>query len=182
MATDDMTTDDRRARVRAYVKENAAQGPDHVISLARAEWQRLGALISDIGEEEATARPIPDEWSITEVLRHLTLSHSGNIDRIASMSKGEAFVGPPPVPGALPANPPATFAELRRNFLDLIERAVDVIEKADPEAHLDLTADHVAFGAYTWLEWATHMHVHARDHIGQIEKIKQALEASRRRA
>jgi DinB superfamily len=174
-----MTTEDRRARVRAYVQENAAKGPDHVISLARAEWNRLEGLIADVSEDEAVAKPLEGEWSIAEVIHHITLSHRGNVERIDTLSNGRPYSGPPPVPGALPEDPPATFAEARRNFLDLVERAVEAIEKADPGAHLDLTTPHVAFGEYSWIEWATHMHVHARDHIAQVEKIKQALEAQR---
>jgi hypothetical protein len=176
-----MTTEDRRARVRAYVQENAAKGPDHVISLARAEWIRLEGLIVDVSEDEAGATPIEDEWSIAQVIHHLTLSHRGNVERIDTMSSGRPYSGPPPVPGALPEDPPATFAEARNTFLDLVKRAVEVIEKAEPGAHLDLTTPHVAFGEYTWIEWATHMHYHARDHIAQIEKIKQTLEAQRNR-
>src|SRR5438067_11545055 len=145
---------DRREQTIAYIKENAARGPEHAISLARSEWQRLEGLIADVSEEEAAAHPLPGEWSIFEVLQHLTLSHTGNVERIETLSKGEAFPGPMPVPGDLPKEPPETFAEQRRLFLDLIERAVDVIEAADPVAHLDLTASHPAFGAYTWVEWA----------------------------
>src|SRR5207245_9950280 len=117
-------TADRRAQTSAYVKENAARGPGHAISLARSEWQRLEGLIADLSEEEATAHPIPGEWSIFEVLQHLTLSHSGNVERIATLSRGEDFPGPMPVPGDLPKQPPATFAEHRRQFLALTELAV----------------------------------------------------------
>jgi len=170
-----VTNEDRRDRMRAYVKENAAQGVPHVLGLARAEWQRFEALIADLTEEEAAAHPLPGEWSISQVVHHLTFSHAANVARIAALSLGEAFDGPLTQAGSLPDRSEPTFADIRRAFLRLVADATRVIEAADPSAHLDLTADHAFFGPYNWLDWAVHMHVHVRDHIAQVEKICAAL-------
>ena len=161
--------------MRAFVKENAAQGVPHVLGLARAEWQRFEELIADLNEEEAAAHPLPDEWSISQVVHHLTFSHAANVARIAALSLGEAFAGPPTQVGSLPERAEPTFAEIRRVFRQLVAEATRVIEAADPAAHLDLTADHAFFGPYNWLDWAVHMHVHVRDHIGQVAAIRAAL-------
>jgi hypothetical protein len=166
---------ERRERMRTYVKEQAAQGPSHVLGLAKAEWQRFEGLISGLTETEAAAHPIPEEWSIKQVVEHLTYSHERNLERIAAMSRGESFRGPLTQAGSLPERFQASFADTRRVFLDLVAEAARLIQAAQPGAHLDLTADHAFFGPYNWLDWAVHMHVHVRDHAGQVEKIRAAL-------
>lgn len=166
----------RIARVRAYIREQAEQGIEHVKALLQRESAAILDLTEGLTEEEASFSPPPGEWSISQVLQHLIGGYGRNRQRIAQLAAGRAYDGPPVRPGTLPDPPLGSFAEVRRLFAEARDAILDLLDRADPAANLELTTDHIAFGDMNWLEWAVFtLDVHARDHRGQIEKVLAAL-------
>jgi hypothetical protein len=164
-----------RDAIRAYVSEHASAGLDHVLSLVTEDNNRILTLIGDLTEDEATAVTPADEWSVFDAMRHLSASIDRSRARLETLSSGRPFVAPPMQPGQLGAEY-ASFSELRSAYIDGMAAFLAVLRRADPSVGLDLTAEHAAFGPFNWLEWAIYSHhVHAHDHVGQIEAIRKAL-------
>jgi DinB superfamily len=164
--------------VRAYVKDQAARGLANVIQLIRADRDAIEGLTAGVSEEAAGFHPDDEEFSLLQVLQHLNGGLERSFDRLSTLSSGRRWANTNPSrgPGSIPANAPATFTEVRREFLDGEDKILAVLDQADPAVGLDLTADHAQYGPFNWLEWALYSyHVHPHDHVGQIEKIKRAL-------
>ena len=172
--------EERIQRVRTHLKDQVARGPAHMKAVLLAESEKVLALSADLSEAEAELRPAPDEWSVTQVMQHLVGSYERNKERLAALTAGRAYTGPPSRPGMLPEAPLGPFAQVRRLYAEARDAIVGLVENADPNAHLELTTDHSTFGALNWPAWAVFtLDVHARDHVGQIEKVRVAIEAQR---
>jgi hypothetical protein len=170
--------DERRERMRRYIGEQVAQGPAHLRALLIEESEKVLGLTAALSEADAAFQPAPEEWSTSQVLQHLVGSYSRNRERIALLSAGRAYDGPPSRPGQLPERPLGPFAEVRRLYAEARDAIVSLVDSADPTSNLQLTTDHAVFGAMNWPEWAVFtLHVHARAHVDQIEKNLAALAA-----
>jgi hypothetical protein len=170
-----------RDAIQAYVTKLAANGLAEAIETLTRDHNRVLSLIGDLTEEEASSVTPADEWSMFDVMRHLSASLERSRDRIETMSAGRPFEAPPFTggPGGMGGTEYASFSELRRTYIDGMSAVLGVLRRADPRRGLDLTADHATFGPFNWLGWALYSHhVHTHDHIGQMEEIKQALRAS----
>ncbi len=168
---------DGRDAIRAYVSEHASHGLGHVIELVTDDNSRILALIGDLTEDEATAVTPADEWSIFDTMRHLSAGLDRSKARLKTLSAGRPFLATPMQAGQMGAEY-ASFSELRRVYIDGLAAILAVLRQADPAIGLELTAEHVAFGSFNWLEWAIYSHhVHTHDHVGQIENIRKALRA-----
>ena len=164
--------------VRAYVREQASRGLQHVRSLVRADLEEVLRLIEGLDEEQAAFSPGQGEFSVSQVIQHLNGSFQRSKQRLETLSSGRPWQnsGPGPGPGSIPEPAPASFAEAREEFRRGASNVLSVLDRADPEVGLELTAEHPTFGAFNWLEWAVYSHhVHTHDHIGQIRQIESAL-------
>src|SRR5438477_10051453 len=105
--------------VQDYVRTQAARGLPHVISLIRLDRDSMAALTEGLSQAEAAIRPKDAEYSVLEVLQHLNGSFARSLDRLATLSSGRPWSGASaaPQPGNIPADSPADFAEVRRQFL-----------------------------------------------------------------
>jgi hypothetical protein len=169
---------DGRDAVRAYVSEHASRGLGHVIDLVTEDNNRILTLIGDLTEDEGmTVTPV-DEWRVYDALRHMTGGLDRSKDRLLKLSSGQPFVNPPGVTGGGMGAEYASFAELRRSYIDGMAEILAVLRNSDGTANLEGTSDHGFYGPFSWLEWAAFSHhVHTHDHAGQIENIRKALRA-----
>jgi hypothetical protein len=171
-----LTQHQRRDALRSYIREQASLGIESVKALLRRESDSILSLTEGLGEDAAAFSPAAGEWSTSQVMQHLVRGYTQNRERIAQLSGGQAYDGPPVRPGALPDTPLGSFADVRRLFIEARDAIFELLATADPAANLQLTTDHVALGSMNWLEWSIYtLDVHARDHRGQIEKNLAAL-------
>lgn len=165
--------------VRAYVREQAELGLEHVRALLRKDRDAMARLLQGLSEREAAFKPDASEFSILEVLQHLDGSFARSLDRLRTLSSGHPWsaAGGPVRPGSIPAEAPASFSEAKLQFLEGEEAVLAVLDAAEPSTGLDLTAPHASFGHFNWLEWAVYSHhVHLRDHIGQVTRLRRLIE------
>jgi hypothetical protein len=149
-----------------------------VIHLVRADRDATESLTAGLAKGAANFHTDDEEYSMSQVLQHVNGSFTRSLDRLTTLSSGRQWLstGPPGRPGTIPPNPPATFADVRRRFLEGEDAVLVLLENANPKIGRDLTADHAAYGPFNWLEWALNPHhVHTHDYVGQIEKIERAL-------
>jgi hypothetical protein len=168
--------DEGKNAVRAYVSEQASQGLNHVRALVRLDFDTVVGLIEDLSENEGRMRPAPDEWAISHVLAHLNASLPRSRDRLTTMSSGKEWMNQPVLPGNQPEGRQPSFVELRQTYVDGMQTILQVLDNADQYEGSDLLAEHRDYGPFSWLEWAVYSHhVHAHDHIGQLEEIRRAI-------
>jgi len=167
-----------REAVRAYVEGEAAKGLRHVLSLVRADNERVLGLIDGLTEAQANATTPADEWSVAQVMRHLASTLDRSRARLEALSAGKPFVNPAVAPGSAAGREYESFDGLRRAYREGMAGILGVLERADERRGLELTAEHAQFGPFNWPQWAVYSHhVHAHDQIGQLEKITGALRA-----
>jgi hypothetical protein len=169
-----------RAAVLSYVREQAAQGLEHVRALVKAEGDAILAALAELTEEEGNFKPGPDEFSALQVLQHLNGSLPRSIDRLRTLSSGRPWSAPPgggPAgPGSIPENATSSFMEARRQFATGLEEVLTVLQAADPSRGLELTTPHAAYGDFNWLQRAVYSHhVHTHDHVGQLQELRAML-------
>ena len=164
-----------RDAVRVYVSEQAGRGLSHVTRLVTQDRDSIVAAIDGLSEEEATRVTLEGEWVPAQVMAHLNSSLDRSCDRLQTLSSGRPWVNPAATRGQ-GSDVVRPFDDLRRQYTDGKPVIIDVLQSADESRGLDLTAEHVEFGPFTWLEWAVYSHhVHTSDHIGQLQEARARL-------
>jgi DinB superfamily len=167
-----------RNAIQSYVNEQTSQGLAHVLELMTEDHNQVLRLIGDLTEDEAMTMTPADEWRVFDAMKHLSAGLDRSRDRLQKLSSGQQFVPPAGAgsPGNLGSAEYASFSDLRRAYIDGMADILAVVRQADATRGLDRTAEHASFGPFNWMGWALYSHhVHAHDHIGQIENIKKAL-------
>jgi hypothetical protein len=164
-----------KAAIRAYVAEQAGRGLAHVTALVSNDRDSIVAAVDGLSEEEGTRVTLEGEWTPAQVLAHLCGGFDRALARLRAMSSGQPWDGPP-VTGGQGSDSPATFETLRIQYIEGMQAIIDTLKAADETRGRDLTAEHAAFGPFTWLEWAVYSHhVHTTDHIGQLGDARARL-------
>jgi len=160
-----------RGAVRAYVAQQADKGLEHVRGLVAADRDSIAAAIEGLSEEEGTRVTLEGEWTPAQVLAHLNASLERSRDRLASLSSGREWVNP--LAAGRTSTDPPTFVSLRQEYIKGMQAIVDVLDGADETKGRNLTADHIDFGPFDWLQWAVYSHhVHTSDHVGQLGEAR----------
>lgn len=165
-----------QAGVVAYVREQSAQGLEHVKALVKAEGEAILAAVEGLTEEEGNFSPGPGEFSALQALQHLNGNYDRSIDRLSTLSSGRAWSAPsggPVGPGNIPENASTSFIEARAQFAAGLAGVLAVLEAADGTRGLELTTPHPAYGDFNWLQRAVYSHhVHTHDHVGQLQQLR----------
>jgi len=167
------------AGVVAYVREQVAQGLEHVRALVKTEGEAILAAVEGLSEAEGNFKPGPDEFSALEVLQHLNGGFERSIDRLRTLSSGRPWSAASEGPGGTgrtPENATKSFIEARAQFAVGLAGVLAVLEAADETRGLDLTTPHPAYGDFNWLQRAVYSHhVHTHDHVGQLRQIREKV-------
>lgn len=141
---------------------------------------RLALLeaIAEISEEQATWKPSPDDWSISETIRHQLPSSAGVITIIRALTAGHDPAEDTPYddPGDVTAHEVAPhfdgcFADVRAAC------RADSIAFAALPAHLPADADlertfpHMYFGPLPARAWFAFQRIHDDAHLTQVREI-----------
>lgn len=169
------TREEEVARIRSYLgSQSLRRTPAQLIeTLQEAQQQFLaaGATIPD-----ALFRTIPreGEWSAIDVLLHMrTMAAFDDSAITAVLERGEQ---PPDIQDAIiPAPQEVTRADLLADLERFRAQLIAVVQRADPQAHLDITWSHPEFGAMHWREWLLFARVHTLDHARQTQATSAAL-------
>jgi hypothetical protein len=165
-----------------YTREHASMGLAHVTQLVRGERDAMMALIGDLTQQEAEERiDNGAEYSVSMIIQHLNQSFDRSQQRIVALSQGRPHIltGGGAGAGGLPLELDPDFAHVRQRFLDGENAIIALLETVEPSAPTAITAPHVQYGDFNWLEWACYSHhVHTSDHVAQVRRIKSVLRGS----
>ena len=159
------------------------------LDAARAEVLREADGLS---QAQADWRPTVDDWSVAEILHHLTLAeiNTGKLTSKLLKDTGSAVAPyPPDLPAfaPVPAWPPGPreappvvrpeaghpIGQLVQDMRTTRERSRQSLERlatVDPRA---FTWRHFAFGEMDLGQWWMLQALHDRDHLQQIRRIKK---------
>ncbi len=169
-----MTTQDAEAqRVRSYL---LAQGEKYAFTemwprLIRARLEVIAA-VEGVSQEQADFTFAPEEWSIAEVLHHVLTSSARIAETIESIASGNE-------PPARAIDPPRESAaqgieELRQQLTQDALAWCALTERLPTQPNLEVTAPHPIFGELHAGGLYLFQRVHDLDHVGQINKNKNA--------
>ena len=149
--------------------------------------------VDGLSQAQADWRPSPGDWSIGEILHHLTLAEiaTGKLTSkllkeagatVAPFPAGLAPFTPLPAWPAGPAEAPPVvrpesghaIADLRRDMRAARERSQQSIERVAAIDPRPLTWRHFALGELDLAQWWMLQARHDRDHLGQLRRVKAA--------
>jgi hypothetical protein len=164
------TPDDVVQRVLSYVGHQATKSPEELRQLIDRTVAEFDGRLAGVSEEQARFKPAADEWSIVDVLGHLSDATAWTGRLAAGLARGETppsgSVSPEPE-GAAPS-----FAALRQRMSGAWDAVRGAIDGMPADADLSATFAHFMFGAFNCKQWLVFARVHALDHVQQIDAIK----------
>jgi hypothetical protein len=168
-----MMDDDTRQRLVSYLEHQAKKDVPRILELIEEQRARLLALLGGVTDEQAAFRPGPDQWSITDVLRHVVAAEEGVTRIVESLARGVVPEGSRQTGSQVPDEGQSLSAlveRLRASRAGLLERVRGW--PAPPD--LSVTFDHPFFGPLNCKGWVAFQRLHDADHIGQIQQITGA--------
>ena len=170
-----MADTDGREKLRSYLAAQSARLPAAEIRARLDEAaQEFFAAVSGVDDARAHRRPAPGEWSVAEVVDHVTVTLEDVLPLMGTLAGGalptqEMVVSHAPANAALPL---ATLLErLRRG-----QAAVaDFLAAQGAEPHTDLRVADGYFGQINWKGYALILRLHYRDHAQQVARTLAAV-------
>lgn len=156
--------------------EDLAATPAELAQIIAARYQEINAdlmaALDGVSDEEASQRPSEGEWSVKEVLAHLTLGERDNQYALATVvTAGWLDNGPDNLPGRMTAvltATPTLAALVNRFFTDEAETAAFL-----RELPADLAANKARFRRISL--YMSFNPNHIVDHVEQIKATIQAV-------
>lgn len=152
-------------------REAAAKSLEEIRDYARAKFDLLYALVRSFPPHLVHSRAPGEEWAPVDALKHVVEWNWQVGEDILHVA----------LTGERPGNPLPDFEPDVEQLIARQEESLDSIyahvSAADPGGFLDITWEHPFFGQLNWREWYLFLGVHAIDHTGQINEMKQALNA-----
>ncbi len=167
------TQNDEALRVRSYL---FSQGERYTFAELWPRMMKARMSVIDAAEgvtqAQAEFRPDADEWSVAEVLHHLTVSSARVAEVIEALSRGEEIaprrIDPPREETSL------SVERLREMLRDDAIAWSAMTHRLPPSPPTAPTAPHMIFGELHARAWYLFQRVHDLDHAGQIAKNKAA--------
>jgi hypothetical protein len=165
------TPDDVVQRVLSYVDHQAAKSAEELRQLIDRTVAEFDGRLAGVSEEQARFRPAADEWSIVDVLGHLSDATAWTARVAAGLARGQTTA---PSGGVSPEPERATpsFAALRQRMSGAWDAVRQAIDGMPADADLSATFAHFMFGAFNCKQWLAFARVHALDHAQQVDAIK----------
>ncbi len=169
-----MSEQDDREKLRSYLAAQSAK-------LSAAEIrQRLEEAAADFfaavePATEATAwkAPAAGEWSIAEVVDHVTLTIEDVIGIMRALASGRQPACP--MADHKPVNAGRSFAGLVAHLRKSQAAVADFLAAQSGEPHSELRVPESDFGEINWKGYALILRLHYKDHAQQVMRTLEAV-------
>ncbi len=138
----------------------------------------LSILSKHISQGIWTTRPVPDEWSLTEILCHLR-----DVDRDVNLPRLQELINVenPFLPG-IDTDPWAEVRQYRLQnghdavveYMEVRKKIISLLENLPPEGW-NRTARHAIFGPTRLIELVGFTATHDQNHIGQWQQVLKSV-------
>ncbi len=174
-----MTTESDRERLREYLAaQSAKRSVVEIRERLAEEAERFLAALEGLDDAAAHRRPGADEWSVAEVVDHVTVTLDDVTGVMRALISGldprrPMTVGARPATAARPL--PELVAALRQS-----QAAVSaLLDGARGEPHTDARVPDHEFGAVNWKAYALILRLHYKDHVEQVRRTAAAVSGPR---
>jgi hypothetical protein len=189
-----MSADARaQARARAYFESKSTLTPAQVREQIVGAFDALDVVLAGVPPDRATARPLPGEWSIGEIVDHLVETYRPGVDELRCVLAGQRPPGAP-IPAGLQSKAPRLrpwawlLDELRRVHRDVVDLIAAVPADFRTDARVPIVmvvnvtggdgltrplhwVEELDWKAYAMASWR----LHAIDHMKQARTVLAAL-------
>lgn len=157
-------------KIRGWIQTQAKKDLTDIKAYVESRAAELFQAVAAIPESRLN-EPADEDWSPVAAFKHAVEWNwqvGEDVLHVALM-------------GERPGNPVPEFepdcAGLTARQRESLESVWEHVSAADPESFLELTWPHPFFGELNWREWYFFIGVHCYDHTGQINAMKESLDA-----
>jgi DinB superfamily len=166
----------------AEIKERRARllGPmtglsdEQVKQDVRNAFSRLAAALDALSGEQATWKPEDAEWSAAQVGDHVALATGVMCNVTGLLAKGLAVTDSDWDPPPQFRGNAADVGDVKKRLGELPGVMDRLFDEGAATHRVEVKANNSQLGDMNWREWFYFLGVHAKDHIGQIEKLRAA--------
>jgi DinB superfamily len=167
-----MVTDDMRARILSYIRQEASKTPEEIAELVAASQNQFLAKIAGVSDDVAATKPSADEWSLRELIRHVILAEASFTRMVEALARGDASVEDAlPAAGSMLDDDGRSFAEYVAQLRGTNTYMLDTIRGLRASSDLTTTGLHPMLGPLNCVEWAVAQRVHDVDHVQHAGKL-----------
>jgi uncharacterized damage-inducible protein DinB len=136
--------------------------------------RKLARMLTGVNESTPRQRPVPDQWSITDVLNHLVNVEERYLDRLQRVVQEERPLLPAILPDEAASYPQATLDELMTRFENARAETLAFFKELSPE-DWQRPAIHERKGETCFLFLVKVLVDHDIEHLNQIVEMLQQL-------
>ncbi|MBI2159937.1 MAG: DinB family protein [Candidatus Rokubacteria bacterium] len=132
------------------------------------------ASLEGVGEPAAHRRPAEGEWSVAEVVDHVTMTLEDAFGIMRTLASGTR-PGRPMTVAHTPVNAARPLAELVSHLHARQAALAEFLAAQAGEPHTDLRVSDDYFGEINWKGYALILRLHYKDHAQQVSKTRAAV-------
>ncbi|WP_165423506.1 DinB family protein [Ktedonosporobacter rubrisoli] len=168
------------AQLRSYLASQAMRRtPAQLLEALQKTYAEFVQATHTIPDSAFYTSPQEQEWSAAKVVAHVQTMLAAYQQAISMVlecgeqpeAQSEAISG---------AIDPSLQGVSREQLLSALEATCehlrDVVLRADPQAHLDLSWGHFELGQMHWREWLLFARVHLKVHVQQMQDLARQME------
>lgn len=160
-----MAMNEEYARIRSYLTSQgarwSAQEIAEKIEIAYGEFAQ--AVSRSLSSAQLSFKPTPEDWSIVEVMTHITNANTGTCTTMLALAAGKEVKRGDSRPVVTADDDMAAIVAANKDF---VFRSIREFPE-NPE--LESTAPHSMFGPLNCKEWLLFIRIHTLDHANQIK-------------
>jgi len=174
-----MAEDDAQQKLQGYL---AAQSAKLSAAEIRARVDETAgeffAALDGVSEAAAHRRPAEGEWSVAEIVDHVTVTLEDALGIMRTLASGARPSRPMTVAHA-PVNAGRPLAVLASQLRERQAALAEFLAAQSGEPHTDLRVPDDYFGDINWKGYALILRLHYKDHAQQVRKTLAAGGAGR---
>jgi hypothetical protein len=131
------------------------------------------AVLEGVSETAAHKRPAAGEWSVAEVVDHVTLTLE-EVSRIVRTLAGGVRPSQPMTVALVPVNGGRPLAELAARLRRSQAALAEFLGAPSAEPNTELRVSDNYFGEINWKGYALILRLHYKDHAQQVRKTRSS--------
>lgn len=165
-----MASDSGREQLPGYLATQSARfSAAEIRTRLDEEADRFISALKGIDDRMAHQRPGTNDWSVAEIVDHVTLTLDDVGCILATLMSGSRPARTMTI-GVSPVNASHTLSELVTRLRSSQAAVSKLLAEAVDEPHTDLRVAEYDFGEINWKGYALILRLHYKDHADQIKR------------
>ena len=133
-----------------------------------------GAHLNELRQDQADFKPSAAEWSVGEIIHHVTISMPGMLRISDKLNRKQEFKRPMERSGMGITQHGRSVEALRSDWDTMRKNLVPILAAFTPPLSTEAVFAHVELGPLNSMEWLALTYLHNQRHVSQIERVKSA--------